>query len=236
MRGFGRLVSSLRTGFVLVLLPFVAWAQAPAASGQQPAAPATGAAAAAQATAKSGTSTRKKKAKKRDARPRTLVDALDEKVPLDVGIQLRIFKQARARKAEIDRMEGELDRRSARLKSLMKDVEKRYKTLRMVQEELKAMNDAGDQRPEEVAAKENQELEKKKQERIAKISKVFNKMKADDAAKMIPAMEEELVVDVMRRLKPKQAAKILGKIKPDKAARLTGKMAAAKREKKRKAR
>ena len=114
--------------------------------------------------------------------------------------------------------------------SLMKDVEKRYKTLRMVQEELKAMNDAGEERRTKSPQKKIR-TEKKKQERIAKISKVFNKMKADDAAKMIPAMEEELVVEVMRRLKPKQAAKILGKIKPD-TARLTGKMAMAKREKK----
>lgn len=215
-------------------VPLAGFAQAPGATGQQPvdnAQSAVGTATRSPAPKRTGTI--KKGAKKsKDVRPRTLVDALDEKVPLDVGIQLRIFKQARARKAEIDRLESELDRRNARLTSLMKDVEKRYKTLRMVQEELKAMNDAGEERPDEVAAKENQELEKKKQERIAKISKVFNKMKADDAAKMIPAMEEELVVEVMRRLKPKQAAKILGKIKPDKAARLTGKMAMAKREKK----
>ena len=53
---------------------------------------------------------------------------------------------------------------------------------------------------------------------------------------MIPVMEEDLVVDVMSRLKPKQAANILGKIKPEKAARLTVKMTMAKGRRKKKSR
>ena len=177
----------------------------------------------------------KKKTSKRKGR-RTLVDALDEKVPLEVGVQLRIFKQARKRKAEIDRREGQLDRQAARLKTIMRSVESRYKTLRMVQEELSALNEAEDNMPEESTAKENKRIEKEREAKVAKLSKVFNKMKADEAAKMIPVMEEDLVVDVISRLKPKQAANILGKIKPEQAARLTVKMTMAKGRKKKKSR
>ena len=116
----------------------------------------------------------------------------------------------------------------------MRSVEARYKTLRMVQEELSAMNDSDDKlkRPQ----RERTRLEKERETKVAKLSKVFNKMKADEAAKMIPVMEEDLVVDVMSRLKPKQAANILGKIKPEKAARLTVKMTMAKGRRKKKSR
>lgn len=163
---------------------------------------------------------------------RTLVDALDEKVPLEVGVQLRIFRQARKRKMEIERREGELSRRSARLTGLINDVETRYKTLRMVQEELAAAVDADGDIPEEEAAKAAKNDDKERAQKVAKLSKVLNKMKADEAAKMIPVMEEDLVVEVMSRLKPKQAAKILGKIDPTLAARLTVKMTAPTRGKK----
>jgi len=186
------------------------------------------------------TSQGEKKAKKKlrkageVAGQRTLVDALDEKVPLEVGVQLRIFRQARKRKSEIERREGELSRRSGRLSELIKDVETRYKTLRMVQEELNVLVDAEGEVPEEEAVKANAKTEEERAKKVAKLSKVFNKMKADEAAKMIPVMEEDLVVEVMGRLKPKQAAKILGKIEPALAARLTGKMTTTERKKKRK--
>ena len=107
------------------------------------------------------TSSLAKKASEKDGKPdqanrmmgqRTLVDMLDEKVPLEVGVQLRIFKQARQRKNEVDRMEGLLERRALRLKSIMRDIEKRYRTLRMVQEELSVATEDDAQLPSEVAA------------------------------------------------------------------------------------
>ncbi len=163
---------------------------------------------------------------------RTLVDTLDEKVPLDVGVQLRIFRQARDRKAEVDRMEGMLDRRSARLKMLMTDIEARYKTLRMLQSELAAQASEEASRAPEEAAASDQEMAAERADKVVKLSKVFNKMKVEDAAKMVPSMDEALVVEVMAKLKPKQAAKILGKVEPEVAARLTGKMAAVKKKRK----
>ena len=40
--------------------------------------------------------------------PRTLVDALDEKVPLELGVQLRIFRQARQRRMKLNAWKGNL--------------------------------------------------------------------------------------------------------------------------------
>jgi flagellar motility protein MotE (MotC chaperone) len=164
---------------------------------------------------------------------RTLVDSLDEKVPLEVGIQLRIFRQARQRRSEIDRMEGELERRSARLKSLIDEVELRYKTLRMVQDELSAGLAEAQEPAGEEAEQTDIDAKKERLEKVGRLAKVFDKMKAEDAAKMIPSMELPLVVSVIERIKPKQSAKILSKIDPQKAAEITGMMTATKSGKKR---
>ena len=163
---------------------------------------------------------------------RTLVDMLDEKVPLEVGVQLRIFKQARQRKNEVDRMEGLLERRALRLKTITRDIEKRYRTLRMVQEELSAATEEDVQLPSEMAAEAEQKEKKERDAKVKKLAKVFNSMKAADASKMLPVMDPELAVEVLSRLKAKQAAKILGQVEPELAARLTNEMALAGGQKK----
>ena len=71
-------------------------------------------------------------------------------------------------------------------------------------------------------------MKKERREQVARLSKVFNKMKADEAAKMIPVMDETLVVEVVSKLKPKQAASILGKLDAELAAKLTTRMAETK--------
>ena len=55
----------------------------------------------------------------------TLVDTLDEKVPLEVGVQLRIFKQARERQLQRE-TNMQLERRRLRLGQMLKEVESRY--------------------------------------------------------------------------------------------------------------
>lgn len=167
---------------------------------------------------------------------RTLVDMLDEKAPLEVGVQLRIFKQARQRKNEVDRMEGMLERRALRLETITRDIEKRYRTLRMVQEELSVATEEDVQLPSEVAAEAEEKEAQERAAKVKKLAKVFNSMKAADASKMLPVMDPELAVEVLSRLKAKQAAKILGQVEPELAARLTNDMALAGSQKKKKKR
>ena len=175
--------------------------------------------------------TAKPEPKKKLKEKRTLVDTLDEKVPLEVGIQLRIFKQARSRKLELDRLEGNMERRRLRLKQMLDEVEDRYQTMRTLQDELTLQLKAA--KPEDPAVRKanDERRANARLEKVIKLSKVFNKMKADEAAKMIPVMDESLVVDVLTRLKPKQAANVLGKLEAELAAKLTTKMAEAKNDK-----
>lgn len=197
---------------VLSLMSHVAWAQTPQAKETQK-------------KAKSEASITKA------GDTQILVDILDDKVPLEVGVQLRIFKQARGRKLEIDRLEGVLERRRMRLKQMLEEVEERYQAMRVLQDELSAQLKAS--KSVDPVAKRSSDLKKAKErrEQVARLSKVFNKMKADEASKMIPVMGEDLVIEVMAKLKPKQAASILGKLDAELAAKLTTRMAEAKETK-----
>ena len=202
-------------GALFVLVPCIVQGQTPAAAGEEKTTPAN----------EKTNETKSTRSKEK----RTLVDTLDEKVPLDVGIQLRIFKQARARKLELERLEGTMERRRKRLKQMLTEVEERYQTMRTLQDELTTQ--LKNANPEDPAVKRaNDERNRNaRMEQVIKLSKVFNKMKADEAAKMIPVMDESLVVDVLARLKPKQAANVLGKLDAELAAKLTTKMAEAKK-------
>jgi len=168
------------------------------------------------------------KANDKSGNEQILVDTLDDKVPLEVGVQLRIFKQARGRKLEIERLEGVLERRRIRLKQMLEEVEERYQSMRTLQDELTSQLKKS--KLVDPVAKRSSERKKAKErrEQVARLSKVFNKMKADEASKMIPVMDEALVIEVMTKLKPKQAASILGKLDAELAAKLTTMMAEAK--------
>lgn len=52
-------------------------------------------------------------------------------------------------------------------------------------------------------------------ENIASLSKMIDVMKANDAAEMLAGMDVEVVLQVLRSLKPKQAAKVLAALPPD---------------------
>lgn len=163
---------------------------------------------------------------------RTLVDTLDEDKPLELGDQLRIFRQARRRRGEIERMEGMLNRRARRLQTVQQEIENRYKTLRMLQEEIVAVAGEAGQDAQQEAAQNTQD-EARKVDQVRKLGKVVDKMKAPDAAKMLEAMNEPLVVDVMLIIKPKQAAKILGQMEPKLAARIGEEMSRLKEQRRR---
>ena len=88
----------------------------------------------------------------------TLVDTLDEKVPLEVGVQLRIFKQARERQLQLEKQTSQLERRRLRLGQMLKEVESRYQNLRVIQDELtqKVNNDKDSNLAETKASREKE--------------------------------------------------------------------------------
>lgn len=162
----------------------------------------------------------------------TLIDVVDESKELEIGVQTRIFEQARERRDEIETLEKRLKRRHARMSKLIEDVEDRYKTLRMIQEEASRIVDG-----EQTAKKDSKEDAAKKEERtkqIIKLSRFFSAMKAKEVAQVIPELDEDLVVEVLKRLKDKKAGKILDQLEKPLAGTLMMKMTGTKIKKKKK--
>jgi len=164
------------------------------------------------------------------------VDRLDPEMPLGAKVRVRIFKETAERKKEIKRREGELERELARLRELKADVRARYQTLRLLQGDLRAAQ-IQERTPQAVAqeAARKADEEKKRTANTRRLSKVFEKMKAAEAAQVVPQMDEDLVVQVLLRVKERQAAKIMGALKPELAARLSEKMALLKKKRRRRA-
>lgn len=128
-------------------------------------------------------------------------------------------------------MEGLLSRRARRLAAIEEEIASRYKTLRLLQEELVASGaDPQAAIPTaEIQARE-EEARVARADQVKKLSKVVDKMKAADAAKMLSVMHEPLVVDVMLLVKSKVAARIMGEMDPEQAARIGEQMARIKKQ------
>ena len=174
------------------------------------------------------------------------MDRLDPTLPLDEGTRLRIFKQAEQRVTEANRAREESRLREQRVLRQSEDLELRFKALRALQTEFtsalaveeekrtKAEKAAAEVREvvtSKQAVEDEKEVEKRK-DAVDKLSRVFDKMKAKETAKVVPEMDEDLVVEVLNRLKEKQAAKILAEVEPALAARLSEKIARLRKKQK----
>jgi len=77
---------------------------------------------------------------------------------------------------------------------------------------------------EDTLAKEKASKDKDKRHRLAKLIKIMNSMRAEDAAEVIPKMEEELAVQILVSLSGAKSSKIMGNLPPNKAAKLSAEM------------
>lgn len=135
----------------------------------------------------------------------------------------QIFELAEKRKSVIKESEAELKRKLNRLRRLEQNVLRRYKALRMLQEELsstlkRTQNEDEDQ-PQNSATTEERKLARIQE--VRRLAKSFESMKPADAAQVIEVMDPDLVVDVLRMVKPRKSGKILGALDPKTAARVS---------------
>ncbi len=172
------------------------------------------------------------------------VDRLDPTAPLEETNKIRIFRQAEKRMDAIKRAQEELRHREARVAKAQADLDRRYKSLRAIQDEMskgQSTRDKAREAEQKVALEEkkvaaeqakvegDKEAEKRK-EATERLSAVFEKMKPSEIAKVVPEMDEELVVEILDRLKEKTTAKVLGTVPPPLAARLSEKIARLKKK------
>jgi flagellar motility protein MotE (MotC chaperone) len=65
-------------------------------------------------------------------------------------------------------------------------------------------------------------------ERIAKLAKIYDGMKAQEVAAMMNNLDDDTVVAVLLRMSTRNAAKVLGLLNPERAARISNKLMALK--------
>lgn len=118
------------------------------------------------------------------------------------------------RKKELDAREEELNRQETELQAQKVELDKRLKEL------------------EDMRGKISSILEdrvKADDQKIDTLVQMYSNMKAPQAAKVFETMDEDLVVEILGRMKKKNAADIMNLLKPEKAQTISEKYAGYKR-------
>lgn len=129
-------------------------------------------------------------------------------------VEIDHLKKLNDRKKELDAREEELNRMEAELQTQKVDLEKRLKDL------------------EEMRTKISGILENRvkiDEQKVDTLVQMYTNMKAPQAAKVFETMDEDLAVEILGRMKKKNAADIMNLLKPEKAQILSEMFAGYKR-------
>ncbi len=119
-----------------------------------------------------------------------------------------------------------LEERSAKITQREKDLKEREERLHLLEEEIRGMIRDFTKLKEEVDQKEAARLSEQNQEkerRIARLAKIYQSMPPKEAANRLVKLKESTVLDLLGRIKEKNAAKILSNLSPSKAAQFSEK-------------
>ena len=124
-----------------------------------------------------------------------------------------IMKALEEREKELVKREDALSKEEERLNMLRNSIEqslKQYSTMRSrLQKDLEASSEKDD----------------KSAQGVTRIAKIYESMSPGEAAQRIEKMEDDMAVELLAKIKNKQAGKIMEAISPEKAAFLTMKLA-----------
>lgn len=118
------------------------------------------------------------------------------------------------RKKELDAREEELNRLESELQVQKVDMEKRLKELQEMRTKISSMLD---------------DRVKADDQKVDTLVQMYSNMKAPQAAKVFETMDEDLAVEILGRMKKKNAADIMNLLKPEKAQILSEMFAGYKR-------
>ncbi|MGZ3770183.1 MAG: MotE family protein [Bdellovibrio sp.] len=116
-------------------------------------------------------------------------------------------KELDAREEELNRMESELQVQKEQLEKRLKELEEMRKKISSILEERVKADD----------------------QKVDTLVQMYTNMKAPQAAKVFETMDEDLAIDILGRMKKKNAADIMNLLKPEKAQILSEMFAGYKR-------
>ncbi|PIE59712.1 MAG: hypothetical protein CSA32_02685 [Desulfobulbus propionicus] len=118
----------------------------------------------------------------------------------------RLMEALQEERGSLKREREELANQKKALKTLEEEVDKKLKELGQQRQVLEAM----------LKEKDAQELK-----RIKELSKMYEKMAAEKAARIFTTLDEPLAIAILEQMKSKSAAKLLNNMDRDQAAALT---------------
>lgn len=129
--------------------------------------------------------------------------------------EINHFMRLNERKKELDAREEELNRLEGELQAQKKELEKKMNELDQTRKGISNMLE------EKVQADDK---------KVEVLVQMYSNMKAQQAAKVFEAMDEDLAVEILGRMKKKNAAEIMNLVKPEKAQVFSEKYAGYKRK------
>lgn len=130
------------------------------------------------------------------------------------SIEIDHLQKLNERKKELDAREEELNRMESELQVQKVDLEKRLKELEEMRTKISSMLE---------------DRVKVDDQKVDTLVQMYSNMKAPQAAKVFETMDEDLAVEILGRMKKKNAADIMNLLKPEKAQILSEMFAGYKR-------
>lgn len=141
-------------------------------------------------------------------------DKIDEKVQRQDAETLDHLSKLNERKKELDAKEEELARVETELQKQREELEARLRDLNGVREKISGILE---------------ERVKVDEQKVDNLVQMFSTMKPPQAAKVFESLDEDLAIDIMSKMKKKNAAEIMNLLKPEKAKVISEKYAGYKR-------
>ncbi|MBI1327385.1 MAG: flagellar protein FlbB [Alphaproteobacteria bacterium] len=139
------------------------------------------------------------------ASPNVWADADDADLEYS-DVKSEMFKELAAKRKANEEKEKSLTQREALLKAAEAELERKYQELENVRNEIQGL-----------LKKQSEEEE----QRITSLVKIYEGMKAKDAANIFNTLDSDILVEVLGRMSERKSAPILAEMNPDRARLVT---------------
>ena len=140
-------------------------------------------------------------------------DAMDAELEYS-GIQSELFEDLTERRKDLEKKEKALAMKDALLKAAERELDQKYAELEALKSEIEVL-----------LVKQTEEEEA----RISRLVKIYEGMKAKDAARIFNTLETDVLLSVLSRMSERKSAPVIASMNPDRARSVTILLAEQKR-------
>jgi flagellar motility protein MotE (MotC chaperone) len=137
-------------------------------------------------------------------------EAVASSIPEYSEAEIAVLQGLSSRREELERRGGELDQREALLKAAEQRIEAKVKELKQLQGTMEAL----------IRKYDDEEETRKKS-----LVKIFETMKPAEAARIFEQMDLPILLDIIERMKERNAAPVLAQMHPARAKQVTAEIA-----------